>query len=413
MSARTEELKTELTSTVIYGEGVGEKLQNPELSQSERADLTSELEAVETKAKGVKLEYERAQKDDERELRIKNIGREHELQTAGPLEDAPTQYKSAVDALFDNEVFKHALQDKAFRDSTEWKTGNIEYELKAPIDPKDSNPDDLVQHLRPGIVTPFVYPQRVGPLFTQAQMDGSSVSWIDMPGANGGADYVTYGGQKPAADVSVDVHTTKAAKIATTYIVPDDALDDLSGLRSTLEQVLMVGPNGIGVKAEGEYIGGSGTGTPLELAGVASLNPSDLSGTGTNQVADLLAAALDIENETGAPATAAVMNPLDYFALITVEGDDGRPLFAPFGGVYQSPDLGFPIIRSKAVTPGTVYVGAYNLAILYTRMAVNIRATREGIGLADNNLTMFVAETRQALIHPYGKSPFRTVSIGS
>lgn len=414
MSARTEELKSELTATVIYGEQVGEKLQNPDLSQSEKADLASELEAVETKAKGIKLDYERAQKDDERELRIKNIGREHELQTSAKQDEPAVQYKSAIDALFDNEVFKAAVQDKAFRESTEWKTGNIEYELKAPVDPLDSNPGDMVQNLRPGIVTPFVYPQRVGPLFTQAQMDGSSVSWIDMPGADGGADYVTYGGQKPSADVSVDVHTTKAAKIATTYIVPDDALDDLTGLRSTLEQVLMVGPNGIGVKAEGEYVNGSGTGTPLQLAGVDSLSPTDLSGTGNNVVADLLAAALDIENETGAPATAAVMNPLDYFVLITLEdGVDGRPLFAPFGNVYQAPNLGFPVIRSKAVDPGTIYVGAWNLAILYTRMAVNIRATREGIGLADKNLTMFVAETRQALIHPYGKSPFRTVSIGS
>lgn len=415
MSARTEELKNDLTATVIYGEQIGEKLQNPDLTQSERADLASELEAVETKAKGIKLEYERAQKDDERELRIKNIGREHQLQTAADAsEPAAVNYKSAVDALFDNDVFKHALQDKAFRESTEWKTGNIEYELKAPMDPVDSNPDDMVQHLRPGIVTPFVYPQRIAGLFTNLAMDGSSVSWLDMPGADGGADYVAYGGQKPSADVSLDVHVTKASKIATTYTVPDDALDDLTGLRATLEQVLMVGPNGIGVKAEAGYIGGSGTGTPLELAGIDSLSPTDLSGSGSNFVADIMGAALDIESETGAPATAAVLHPNDYFLLITLEGDDGRPLFAPFGNVYQAPSpLGFPVIRSKAVTPGTVYVGAWNLAYLYTRMAVNIRATREGIGLADKNLTMFVAETRQALVHPYGKSPFRTVSIGS
>lgn len=409
MSSRVEELKTELAASIYYAEDIGEKLKNPDLTDAERADFSAELEAVEVKCQGLQRDLTKAQKDDERELRIKGIGRDMQVQR--PEEEPPVEYKSAVDMLFDAPEFKRALTDKSFRDSTRFDTGQIEFKV---VNPTVSNPDDLVQHLRPGIVQPFVYPQRIGALFTQATMDGSSISWLDVPSADGNANYAGYGTQKPGpADLNVDVHTTKASKIATTYIVPDDALDDLTALRSTIESVMLNGPEGIGVVAEREYLGGSGTGTPLELAGVDALSPTDVAGTGTNFAADLLFAALDIEAETGAPATAAVMNPIDYWQLIAMEGNDGRPLFAPFGGVYDSPNLGFPVVRSKAVPNGTAYVGAWNLSILYTRMATTIRATNEGLGLADKNLTLFVAETRQALIHPYGKRPFRLVSLNT
>jgi HK97 family phage major capsid protein len=408
--ARLEELKNELAATIFYGEGLAEKLQDPGLSEAERADISSDFEAVEVKAQGLGRDIEKETKDVERNLRINAIGRDMNVQR--PDEPEPVEYKSPVDALFDNPEFKAAAADKTFRDTKRFDTGLIEF--KAPVNPTVTNPDDLVQNLRPGIVQPFVYPQRIGALFNNATMDGSSISWLDVSSADGKAGYAGYGTQKPGpAAVNVDVHTTKAAKIATTYTVPDDALDDLTALRSTIESVMLNGPAGLGVIAEQEYLGGSGTGTPLELAGVDQLSPTNVTGNGSNFVSDIFFAALDIEAQTGAPATAAVVNPIDYFQIITLEGDDGRPLFAPFGGVYQDPNLGFPIVRSKAVANGTIYVGAWNLAILYTRQAVNIRATSEGIGLADKNLTMFVAETRQALIHPYGKAPFRLVSMNT
>jgi len=411
MSQRLTELKNELVATLAYGQQIAEKLENPDLSKPERADGEAELEAVETKAESLGRDIRAEEKTVERNLRINAIGRDMNVQS--PSEPEPVQYKTALDALFGDERFKSLLgkENEAKRQGE----FDVRLEFKAPVDPQAANPDDQVQHLRPGIVGPFVYPQRVGSLFAQANMDGSSISWLDVPvgAADGGADYVDYGGQKPdTAAITIDVHTTKASKIATTYTVPDDALDDLSALRSTLENMLLVGPNGIGVKAESEYINGSGTGTPLQLAGVDSLSPDDVSSE-DNTIKNVLLAALEIEDETGFPATAAVVNPLDYFDITTIEGNDGRPLFAPFGGIYRTPDLGFDVVRSKAVTAGTIYVGAWDRSILYTRQAVNIRATNQGIGLTDKNLTMFVAEVRQALIHPYGKAVYRTVTVGS
>lgn len=407
--ARLEELKNELAATIFYSEGLGQKMENPDLTDAERADTTAEMEAVETKALKLQRDIKSEQNDVERELRIKNIGREMNVQK--PDEEPAVQYQSAIEALFDTPEFKTVAANPKMRDER-W-TASVEYK---ETNPTTDNPSDLVPQVRPGLVQPFVYPTRVGPLFTQAQMDGSSISWLDVPTADGQADYTAYGSQKAGpADVGVDIHTTKASKITATYTVPDEALDDLTALRSTIEQILTDGPSGIGVKAEGEYIGGSGSGTPLQLAGIDSLSPDDVSGSGSNAVADVLFASLDIEANTGFAATAAVMNPADYFYFITLETGDGRPLFAPYGSIYTQPTGGgLPtLVRSRAVAAGTTYVGAFDRSILYTRQATTLRATNEGIGLADKNLTMFVAEMRQALIHPYGKNVYRTVSTGS
>jgi hypothetical protein len=327
---------------------------------------------------------------------LRDAKREAKIRTIGLTAEGAGSADSGVGLFLASETFA-AYRDSNVR-AAGFKTEPVTIEFKAPINPIVANPDDDVQHLRPGIVTPFVYPPRIGALFTQGTMDGSSVSWLDVPSADGNADYTAYGAQKAGpADANVDVHAVKASKVTSTYTVPDEALDDLTGLRAALEQILLQGPAGIGVKVEAQYLAGNGTGTPLQLAGIDSLSPTDVSGNGSNFVSDMFFAALDIEGETGSPATAAVVNPIDYFQIITLEGDDGRPLFAPFGGAYKDPSLGFPIVRSKAVANGTIYVGAWNLSILYTRMATTVRATNEGIGLADKNLTMFVAETRQAL----------------
>lgn len=408
---RAEELKNELAATIFYGEEIAQKMENPDLGDAERADLSSELEAVELKAENIQRDYKKQQKDDDRDLRIKNIGREHALTKAEETDDE-VHYSDALAALFDTAEFKAARDTQSDMRGTKPWTAQVEF--KVEVNPETANPADLVPTVRPGLVQPFVYPQRIGELFTQAQMDSSSVSWLDVPTAEGHADYTAYGAQKAGpADVGVDIHNTKASKITTTYIVPDEALDDLTALRSTIEQILATGPGGVRVKAETEYIQGSGTGTPLQIAGVESLSPDDVSGSGSNTVADIVFAALDIETETGFAATAAVMNPADYFGFITYENPtDGRPLFTPYGNVYAEPRGSVlpNVVRSKAVPSGTIYVGAWDRSILYTRQAVTVRATNEGIGLADKNLTMFVAELRQALIHPYGKAVYRTVS---
>jgi hypothetical protein len=53
------------------------------------------------------------------------------------------------------------------------------------------------------------------------------------------------------------------------------------------------------------------------------------------------------------------------------------------------------------------------MSVRATRRAVSLRATSEGLGLADFGLVLFVATVREALLHPYGKNPFRTVTLAS
>jgi hypothetical protein len=64
-----------------------------------------------------------------------------------------------------------------------------------------------------------------------------------------------------------------------------------------------------------------------------------------------------------------------------------------------APNLQLTEVVSRKLQPGTVLVGDFQQSTLFTRMSVSLRASSEGIGLIDRNLTIFVAEARYALVH--------------
>ncbi len=75
--------------------------------------------------------------------------------------------------------------------------------------------------------------------------------------------------------------------------------------------------------------------------------------------------------------------------------------------------MGPRLVVSRQVDSGTAIVGAFKAATRYVRQGVTISADVAGLGLRDKNLVLFVAEMRELVLHRYGKSPFRTVSISS
>lgn len=400
--------RQELAALIKYGEELGSRLNSDDASAEERAEISAELKMVADKADAAKAEIKEHESQNALANKVARIGRQ--IFGDRKVEDDAPAAPDAVAALLGSEQFKAIVADKQGRTQSGWTVG---LDFKS-TDPTATNPDDLVQHLRPGMVEPFVYPQRIGSLFAQATMEGNSVSWLYVASSDGDAGYVGYGGDKTSnAAITLDEDSVKAAKIATTFIVPDEALDDMPALQGTLRQMLLVGPNGVGVKAEEQYISGSGAGSPLELKGVDALSPSDVSGE-ADAILNVLRAIADIEDETGQAVTAVAINPQDAFTLASVlNPSDDRLQYSPFGGGPSLPNIGVPWVKSRAVGQGTLYVGAWNASILYTRTATSIRATNQGLGLTDYNKTLFVAETRQALVHPYGADVYRTVTLGS
>lgn len=285
---------------------------------------------------------------------------------------------------------------------------------KAPIDVLAGAGEQSAGDILPGQVVstarPFSFPLRVGSLFTQGSVSGSAALSLDLTDQEGGADVVIgVGVPKPdGAAMSVDIGSTAVRKIAATFTLPEDSLDDLPALEAEVRKMLLVGPGGVGEKQEQQYI--NGTGINSQLKGVLSLLPDEaVLGAGSRLSKAILGAATEIENETGFAANAVVINPLDAFGLRTEEDSENRPLWAGYSVNGQLP----PLVTSRKLAQGTILVGAFQASTRAVRKAVSIVFDTAGLGLRDSNLVLVVAECREALVHTYGKSPFRTVTLAS
>jgi hypothetical protein len=411
---RYDELKKELGATVFYGKQIGEKLESPDLSTPERADLEAEHEAVLMKAEGLQREAEKQMKVDERELRIKSIGRDMNVNDQSE-EIVVPEYSDPIEAFLKSEKFMDFAD--AVKSGKHPDMEPQEFALKAAKNVETEYVGDLVTEMVPGIANlNYTFQLRVGDRFGQGRMSGSNVSFLKIPtGATGAAAYQANLGDEKGGNfgLTVDVDNQYAKTIAARALIPEQNLDDIDALESEIRQLLLVGPNGLGELREDDYINGNGT---TELEGILSLSPDDVTLSGDYLSKSVLWAAATLEDETGFVADTVLANPLDAFYLRTEVGTvDNRPLNSPFGSGWGNGRDGElpPIIKSRKLAQGTAIVGAFKASTRYTRKAVTITADAAGLGLRDKNLVLFVAEVRESLVHRYGPDPYRLVTIST
>lgn len=411
---RYDELKKELGATVFYGKEIGQKLENPDLSAPERADLDAEQEAVLLKAQGLQRDAEAQLKIDERELRIKGIGRDMEVNDPDEQIQVP-EYVDPVQAFLKGEMFQNFAED--VRSGKHPEMEPQEFAIKAAKNVETEYVGDLVTEMIPGMANfNFQFPYRVGDRFGQGRMGGSNVSFLKIPtGATGAAAYQAALGDTKGGDfgMTVDIDNQYAKTIAARALIPEQNLDDIDALESEIRQLLLVGPNGLAELREDDYVNGNGT---TELEGILSLSPTNETLTGDYLSKSVLWAAAVMEDETGFVADTVLANPIDAFYLRTEVGTaDNRPLNSPFGSGWGSgrDDELPPIIKSRKVAQGTAIVGQFAASTRYTRKTVTITADAAGLGLRDKNLVLFVAEVREAVVHRYGNNPYRLVTIAT
>lgn len=403
------EKRTELDQVKNYADDLVAKIRSGTATEAERAELAPLTE----KAEGLAGEIGGLENDLALAAKISRIGTEALGAATGPLDGGPV-YRDAVDAFIRSESFLAIAEHPETRPD-KWSTDWISFKA-APVDPASANPALLTPTVLPGIVAPFTFPLHVGELFSQGQMDKGSIAFLTMPSANGEADMTAIAAAKAGpATATLDIDTVTARKVTGTMILPEESLEDIPAVESQIRNLLLVGPGGLAEKLEDQYI--NGTGNTNDMAGVLSLNPDDATLGGERVSKSIFNAAMEIENETGFTADAFVMNPADYFGYYTEEDGNERPLWGPWGAQYGGDQSGGPQglrpVTSRKIAAGTVLVGAFKSSTRFVRKAVSIRASAEGLGLADFNLVLFVAEARELLQHPYGKKPYRVVTVAS
>ncbi|MGE4339157.1 MAG: phage major capsid protein, partial [Pigmentiphaga sp.] len=302
--------------------------------------------------------------------------------------------KSFGDQFVQGEGFK-AFQDAGFAKSARGADLKIKATLTSLTTDAGGSVGDAIQTTRqPGIMP---LPQRrmtVRDLISPGRMDGNALEYVKETGFTNNAGMVAEGAAKPSSDIKFDLVTTSAKVIAHWMKASKQVLDDISQLRSIIDQRLLFG---LAYKEEQQLLNGDGTGQnlngiiPQATAYSAAFTPTDGTAIDTIRLAMLQAALAEY------PATGTVMHPTDWARIeLTKDAGGNYIIGVPQGSI--GPTLwGLPVVATQAITIDKFLTGAFRLgAQVFDRWDARIEAAYVEDDFIKNLVTI-LAEERLAL----------------
>lgn len=254
---------------------------------------------------------------------------------------------------------------------------------------------DAVQTTRmPGILA---LPQRrmtVRDLLSQGRMDGNSLEYVKETGFTNNAAPVAEGAVKPSSDIKFDLVSTSARVIAHWMKASRQILDDISQLRSIIDQRLLYG---LSYAEESQLLNGDNTGQnlhgiiPQATAYVAPFAPTSPTAIDTMRLAMLQAALAEY------PATGHVMHPTDWARMELTKDAGGNYIIGNPQGTVAPTLWGLPVVTTQAISVDKFLTGAFRLgAQVFDRWDARIEVGYEGQDFIMNLVTV-LAEERLAL----------------
>jgi HK97 family phage major capsid protein len=238
---------------------------------------------------------------------------------------------------------------------------------------------DTIEYVRLVSVTNNAAP--VAEATSSAVIDGTTVTPV-------------MGGLKPESGMDFEKDTTVVKTIAHWIPATKRALADAAQIRTLIDQFLRYG---LEEELEDQILTGDGVGE--NFLGLANTSGVQIQAapTATQDVFDVTRIARRKVRIGGrANPTAFVMNPIDWEAVELRRNDMGD-FYA--GGPFNmaTPRLwGLPVIESEVIPPGTAWVGAWNMAVLYDREQAGIQVTDSHNDFFTRNLVAILAEMRAA-----------------
>jgi HK97 family phage major capsid protein len=296
------------------------------------------------------------------------------------------------------EQFVESEGVKSFLSSSPTK-GKADLRLKATLtsattDSAGSVGDAINQTRLPGILP---LPQRrltVRDLLSQGRMDGNTLEYVKETGFTNSATTVAEGAAKPESDLKFDLVSTSAKVIAHWMKASRQVLDDISQLRSVIDQRLIYG---LAYVEETQLLNGDNTGQNLNgiitqaTAYSAPVTIADLNQLDVLRLAMLQAALAEY------PATGHVMHPTDWATIETTKDSEGRYIIGNPQGTAQPTLWGLPVVATQAITVRKFLTGAFRLgAQVFDRWDARVE-----VGFVNDdftkNLVTILAEERLAL----------------
>lgn len=307
---------------------------------------------------------------------------------------ADQRQKTFGQSFVESEGFK-AFQASGFSKGFGRADLQVKSTLTNAITDADGSVGDGVQATRlPGIVG---LPQRrmtVRDLLTPGRMDGNSLEYAKETGFTNAAAAVAEGAAKPQSTMKLDLVTTGAKVVAHWMKASKQALDDISQLRSIIDQRLIYG---LAYAEEAQLLSGDGTGQnlhgiiPQASAYSAAFTPASASAIDTVRLAALQAALAEY------PATGIVMHPTDWARIELTKDTTGRYIIGNPQGNLAPTLWGLPVVPTQAISVDKVLVGAFQLgAQIFDRWDARIE-----VGYVNDdftkNLVTILGEERLAL----------------
>lgn len=232
-------------------------------------------------------------------------------------------------------------------------------------------------------------------LLSQGRMDGNTLEYVKETGFTNSAGMVAEGAAKPQSDIKFDLVSTSAKVIAHYMKASRQVMDDVSQLRSVIDERLLYG---LAYKEESQLLSGDNTGQnlngiiPQATAFSAPVTIADLNIIDVLRLAMLQAALAEY------PATGHVMHPTDWATIETLKDAQGRYIIGNPQGSTQPTLWALPVVATQAMTVRKFLTGAFKLgAQVFDRWAARVELATENEDDFIKNLVTILAEERLAL----------------
>lgn len=317
-----------------------------------------------------------------------------DLEQRSTREMQPEAVKSLGEQFTEHESFK-ALTEKA------GQRGTANMEIKATITSATSNAAGsagaAVQTQRLDGILPLAQRKLfIQDLIAPGQMSGNSLEYVRQMGFTNNAGMVAEGAAKPGSDIQLELVTTGAKVIAHYMKASRQIMDDAPQLRSLIDNNLMYG---LKFKKEQQILTGDGTGQNLlGIIPQATAFAAPGGAPASDHLIDTLRLAMLQAVLAEYPASAHVLNPIDWARIELLKDGQGRYIIGQPQGNAIPRMWGLPVVETQSIAVDKFLTGAFSLGAQYfDRWMARVQLATENEDDFVKNLVTLLAEERGAL----------------
>lgn len=360
------------------------------------ADMTEIKKAVEKGAKGadelqaaiakVKELQEKVKAADEAEELLKG------LESAGGAEPADKETKSALQPRTLGDNFTAMLQKaNARKNGQKFRYFAPAFKAATDVQMSPAAAVDFATTFDRNVVTAPRIDLVIRELFGAETISGSTLIYLVEGAMEGEPAETDEGEQKAQVHFADPEPKTVTLKKITEFIKEsDEYISDYPFLASAINGRLLYA---LGLKEQNTLV--------ADLLATSGIQTGSIAANATETaIADtILKAAMDVQEQSGFPATAVAMNPLTWYKLRIAKDGENRYYGGGFFGPQSVPNLwGFPVCVTPSIAAAKIVVGAFKTCgSVVSKDGVSVEATNTNDKDFEKNLMTIRAEERLAL----------------